>query len=408
MSIYKYLKFNNNNKRKIVGGLENLNSLSFNISGLRNKKKRTSIFRFFRQEKLDIVALQETHINEKEIDKIKHEWGSDVFINKGATTHSKGLMFLISRKIRQNFEKITVIYSDDRILIIRISETSGNAYLFTNIYAPCVSNEKIVFFQYAYDIIKSVKNEYNDDPLICMGDFNCVLSNELDIISGEPHPSVHIKEFNDFLIGLNLYDVWRLKNEQCKEHSWRRGKIARRLDYVLVDERLIHLVNDVSLKSCGFSDHRALKTVLIFSSTKRGPGIFKMNTSLLQDHTFVKLINERINEVIDNNDDLNPHLLWESIKIEIKESTKLYSKNRAISTRKIMEEKILVLNQKEKELALKPDCDEIINMINNIKKDLEIKRMADTKAAQIRAGIKWIEEGEKSTKYFLSPLSEIC
>ena len=74
--------------------------------------------------------------------------------------------------------------------------------------------KKIGFFQHAYGIIKNVKNEYNDDPLICMGDLNCVLSNELDIISGEPHSFsgephsfVHIKEFNDFLIGLNLNDV---------------------------------------------------------------------------------------------------------------------------------------------------------------------------------------------------------
>jgi exonuclease III len=166
---------------------------------------------------------------------IKQEWGNEVFINSGASNRSKGLMFLISKKFKQYYEKITVVHSDDRIFIIRIEENKDKAFLWANIYAPCISGEKVVFFQQALDIIKKIKDTHENEPLVCMGDFNCVLNNELDIISGEKHPVAHLKEFNNFIINLNLYDIWRMKNDQCKESTWRRWNIARRLDYILLD-----------------------------------------------------------------------------------------------------------------------------------------------------------------------------
>ena len=78
--------------------------------------------------------------------------------------------------------------------------------------------------------------------MIC-GDFNTVLSNENDIISGEKHPTSLVESFNNFIHETDLEDIWRIFNPDIKEYTWSRrskGKFtARRLDYILLNDNAI-------------------------------------------------------------------------------------------------------------------------------------------------------------------------
>ena len=101
---------------------------------------------------------------------------------------------------------------------------------------------------------------------------------------------------NDF----NLVDVWRLRNPTCKKFSWRRTKpvTMRRLNFFLVSDKM-----ELDISACGFyapvqSDH-SLIFIKIFplQESARGPGYWKFNNSLVNDHTFVEKTKEIINEV---------------------------------------------------------------------------------------------------------------
>ena len=65
---------------------------------------------------------------------------------------------------------------------------------------------------------------------------------------------------------------------------------ARRLDYIFVGESLVPSLKDSLIKSIGFSDHRMVITTFEFSSFKRGKGIYKLNTCLLNDADYIHLI----------------------------------------------------------------------------------------------------------------------
>ena len=95
----------NNKKLKVV---------TFNVQGLRNKKKRKTLFHLFRKENYDIIALQETCMLDSNTHIIKNEWGHKFHLSQG-TNHSKGLLFLYGESI--NFDEINLLHTTDRFLI---------------------------------------------------------------------------------------------------------------------------------------------------------------------------------------------------------------------------------------------------------------------------------------------------
>ena len=76
-----------------------LNIISMNVRGIRNVKKRRALFSQFRLGKYDVVGLQETHLNKKDIDMLKREWGTNFHISEGSN-HSKGILTLFGKSIK--------------------------------------------------------------------------------------------------------------------------------------------------------------------------------------------------------------------------------------------------------------------------------------------------------------------
>ena len=384
-------------------GIDQLNVMSFNCRGLRNKKKRLSIFRIINNEKVDIAALQETYLLENEIEMVEREWGAKIFISPGSS-RSKGLLLLFSKKLSDKFN-FTNTLSDERIQIVKmnISNNDSDSLVIANCYAPSTNydNDKIRFFSKLDRILKTYTVGL-ENQLLCMGDFNCVLDNDLDIISGQKHKDDTIKELKNVITGTALCDTWRIKHPGIKMHSWSGNLplVSRRLDYIFCQDHNIPFIERSEIKSIGFSDHRAIFTQFKFTSFKKGCPIFKMNTSLLGDISYVKLIKTAINKIKNDSRD-DPHLLWEQVKIEIKTLTQEYSRYKQMMKRKYYSQLADEVNQLEETLAHNPNNPDTIGQLMEKKKKLEIKTLEETKGAQVRAGIKWIEDGEKCSKYFL-------
>ena len=65
------------------------------------------------------------------------------------------------------------------------------------------------------DVIRDVRV---NDTVIC-GDFNCVLNNDADIISGKKHAECTVVKFNTVLNECDLHDTWRLFNPDHREYT---------------------------------------------------------------------------------------------------------------------------------------------------------------------------------------------
>ena len=94
--------------------------------------------------------------------------------------------------VRKNFPfDVQCVFKNDRILTVRVVLSNNEMYV-TNVYAPTIKGDKGTFLHNLYEYINTLNSVYQ---IVCV-DFNCVLDNELDIISGDQHDTRDVNKFN--------------------------------------------------------------------------------------------------------------------------------------------------------------------------------------------------------------------
>ena len=180
-----------------------LNIISMNVRGIRNTKKRRSLFSYFKNNKFDIISLQETHLTNKDTNIIEAEWGPNFHISEG-TLHSKGMLTLFGFSIKS--DDIRLGFKDNRCLVSLISIDDVDVAI-AHFYGPCNYKEKHIFLKNFQAHINKIINDFSFQNIVALGDFNIVKNNNLDIISGLPHTNDIVQVFNDKISELLLFDV---------------------------------------------------------------------------------------------------------------------------------------------------------------------------------------------------------
>ena len=383
----------NSSKNSVV----NLKIISFNARGLRSHKKRRTLFHLFKKNKYDIICIQESHLLKNDSYLIQREWDSKFHLAEGSK-NSKGLLTLFSKTLVD--VSISMVKENERCLISKISNDDMNFHI-VNVYAPCLDAVKIQFLDNITKFVKDLQSLQNEN-LIILGDFNTVLNNKLDIISGEPHADFIVNRFKCFINELLVKDIWRYLHGNKKEFTWSRNRpfIARRLDFIFTSDNLLPFCKESEIKEIGFSDHKAVYLNIDFSTFERGASFYKFNVSLLHDQKLVDEIVKEIDRI--KNLDMDPHLKWEYIKATIKDLGKMYGRVKSSEKRRAV--KILTSELKElnEHISYFPDDKEAVTRYGDLKNKLDIINIKEAEGARIRAGQKWAEEGERCTKYFLN------
>ena len=375
---------------------------TFNTRGMLDLKKRRELFRKLKKDNLDIIALQETHLyNDDQMKDLINLWGGPAHYTPG-TNRSKGLITLLHPRFSD--KTFTKLWISDRVIISKIN-IGESTIIIVNVYCPCENGNKIDFLiKLQTDIISKLSPSELGNCIV-LGDFNIAIS-PLDVISGMPHNINICNQFNIFIQSLSLKDTWRSLHPNEKCYTWLQPThnlpAARRLDYILAGEGIGAMLKCSEVKSIGISDHRLVTSTFNCSTFKRGKGLYKLNTSLLEDDTYVSLIIHEIQRTLNEYVNCNPHVVWEMIKVNIREFSQLYSKAKAKEKREKLQDLQRQLQHLENEVAYDPLDQNKWNHIARCKKDIEIIELYIAKGAQIRSQEKYIEDGEKCTKYFLS------
>ena len=72
-----------------------------------------------------------------------------------------------------------------------------------NVYAPNLKAERKIFFDLMFENV----NDFEGKQVIIMGNFNSVINNDLDIVSGNPHCTQYVQRFRQTMPRLNVIDV---------------------------------------------------------------------------------------------------------------------------------------------------------------------------------------------------------
>ena len=367
---------------------------TLNCQGLRDSNTRHAVFNDCM--KYDVCFLQETYITEIKVNAWKNEWSGE-FYSVNGTSNSNGLITLFRRG--SNCDNFNVFYSSYRILGISAS-INDETYYFINYYAPSDSNaEKVKFMNKLYHVLSLTVT----DNIIIGGDFNLVLNNELDIISGKPHDRQLVKMFNNFINSFSLVDTWRLLHDRRKEFTWSRPRpfLARRLDYILLHESLSSSITLSNINYCVHSDHKKVICHFSVDLFQRGKSYWKLNTSVLRNQDYINFMNSEI-ETFLNEDFDDPNERLDLLKVMVKSKTILFCHKENYERKNKYSQLLHEINIINSNLIKDPQNSSLVKTLEEKRLQLEIIEKHKTKGTIIRSRIKDVDEGEKNNSYFLN------
>ena len=373
--------------------------MSLNVKGMRNIKKRTSLLSWITKKNFDIVFLQETHSCNLTEQDWRNEWkGGRAYMSHGSS-NSRGVMILFKHNL--DFEVHKVISDEEGRYLIIECEIMDEPFVLVNVYAPNTEDKQVKFLCNLHQILLQ-HNFTNISQFIMGGDWNIVRNASVDKSGGTDlikHKS--IDKMDEIMNMFDLNDSWRIKYPNEKRYTWRQKSplIQCRLDYWLISDVLFDNIAKIDTIPSIQTDHSAITLQLNhIDPGVRGPGLWKFNTSLLNNDDFKEQMKTKLAEWHASYDLEDTRIKWEIMKYEIRKFCISYSKS---------------LKRRKNDLnkALKR---ELMGLDRIIRSDEENKRYHEIKAELlehekehlegllVRSRTQWYEEGEKSTAYFFN------
>lgn len=267
----------------ILFSMDILKISSLNMNGGRAAQRRAVLGEIFKQKKLDVILLQETHSDRDNQIDWQLWWRGQHRLSHG-TNLSAGVAVLFSPSLGVNI----LTHSEPvpgRFLIVRV-EIRGFIFAIFNIYAPNISSERVALFKVFKEELASVAQ---GECIVVGGDWNCC-TDTLDRIGQEPHQASSTL-LRECLEEAHLQDVWRVKNPSIRQYTWVRmaggGVSAARLDRIYLSAFFLNHVGNTRIHPVGFTDHHLITTELFLTNDKKDYRAFwHFNVKLLDDCTF--------------------------------------------------------------------------------------------------------------------------
>ena len=205
---------------------------------------------------------------------------------------------------------------------------------------------------------------------------------------------------------LVLLTFTALKHPKTKQFTYESKplRLKSRIDFFLISNSLISATKRCEIRPAIAPDHKAIFLgIKLKSETLRGPGTWKFNNSLLNDENYVILINFIYPQILEKYKEVeDKQLLWELMKMEIRCRTIKYSKNKRYELKKreiTLQQSLQKLDHK---LCNSENLQELLDNFAAAKEELKNIYDQKGKEAVYRSKARWVEQGEKPTKYFFN------
>ena len=165
--------------------------------------------------------------------------------------------------------------------------------------------------------------------LIVGGDWNCTLTKK-DKNGGDPWKQTSFK--NCVLISMemfNLIDEQRAQHPNTNIYAYFSNSlwVKSTIDFLLVAKNTVRKKSRCTNFCCSGIVYLELAWPKV---TPRGPGFWKFNNSLLDDHEYVKLIQDMYPHLREKyNYILDKRLFWEMLKMEIRSQTIAFAEGKS-------------------------------------------------------------------------------
>ena len=267
----------------------------------------------------------------------------------------------------------------------------GSSFRVCCVYAP---NRNPVRDQFFGDLHSKINPSI---PMILCGEFNEVFDRSVDRAGSDPlvSPRDSSSSLTYLFDDCCVVDIWRYLRPSSVGFTWTRwdGSLASRIDLFGVPFSWVPSVSSCSFVPCPFSDHcGVLLSCSIPDAVPPGPGIWKLNISVLDDPEYVELISNAWRS-LRNSISRFPSLAkwWDGEKSLIKGLTIRYCCRKA-GARSCLRDLLVPLID---HLKVKVDLgsSSCLGPYHSALAKLAALDSHVAKGAQVRSRVKWVEEG---------------
>lgn len=177
--------------------------ISWNVNGLQNPVKLKKCLPYLKSQQTRSAFIQETHLLESEVLKLKRDWVGQVF-HSSYTSKKHGVAILVHKK--PNFVIVKEQKNSEGTMICLEAKMNGSNINLCNIYAPNIEDANF------FHNINKVVGDNTGDHTIIAGDFNQVLDAVLDKTTFSTNKPIDRMAIKSMIKDLRLADVWRVIN----------------------------------------------------------------------------------------------------------------------------------------------------------------------------------------------------
>ena len=247
----------------------------------------------------------------------KKTWEDEITFNHG-TSNSTGVAILFKSNEIKLINQVHI--APGRATLVDV-ESGGEVFGLINVYCP--NNDDTDFLN---NVFLEACSKTKSENLVFSGDRNTVLNNPVDKAGGAESHIKNVKFncqslLNNILTDWGFCDVFRINNPDARvyTHFDKQHKTHSRLDFFLVDDRLVNLPVCRSNISHGVCyDHSYVTLTLQGNPLIHGRCYWKFNDTHLSSEKFTQEVRTIICDILSYSYDSFSGV-WDTIKFRIKD-----------------------------------------------------------------------------------------
>ena len=347
----------------------NMNGMSAPTTGMSYLEKWTMINQTLNEHKIAILAIQETHLDQEMVERLRQTFGKKMHIefseNANSPRATAGVAFVINKYLIAPNAIHTHEIIPGRALAVKIDWPESESSNLLNVYVPVNRNEQQTFWANLEAKRRSLRIP---KPDFLLGDMN-VTEDPIDRAPARLDDRTATDALRDIRLSWSVQDAWRVIHPDEKDYTYEANvngqQTMSRLDRIYVKNQLMTFILDCNIKTSPVpTDH---DLVIIKYAPKDAPeisnGRWTLPLHLLNNKQFIKSVIEcgiqlsaDLNRLEVDNTERGidtPQTLWERFKDKIRETAKdiLGTTHHKISTR------IRLLEKDKRETMSMPNAD---------------------------------------------------
>ena len=270
---------------------------SLNIHGggtVQTREKWQGVDQMLRNNKIGILAVQETHLREDTIDSLHAQFHQRLHIINSSVPecpNAMGVAIVLNKSYVAWKEATTHVLVPGRAISVSVPWHKESIINVLAVYTPNRESDNADFWKSLRE--KWLTGQY-PKPDVLLGDFNCVEA-DIDHLPLKQNAPAAAGALEEFKSELGLMDGWRQENPNKLAYLWsdRMGRRSR-LDQIYVTEQILMCSREWAIKKAALSTYHNLVS-MNFSNPGApyiGQGRWSVPLFLLHDCRVMKKIKE--------------------------------------------------------------------------------------------------------------------